>query len=161
MVCVHFPCAISNDCPLCFPKALFEIEEKRWECEPIIEILRDGEPWALPWDNNFQFGRVKTAMILNCIDTIEAFALATNPGGMFPLPIIQESDPDLVIQLQTFSIFTNSNGDIIEGPYLRLDRIYNGKKTLHIGFGQQKAAALVLLKDNLRSWLRSVHGWYR
>ena len=80
---------------------------------------------------------------------------------MIPLPIIQKPDPDLTIQLQTFPAFTNSYEVLVEEPFLRLDRIYNGKITLHIGFGQHKAAALVILKNDLNDWLQSVHGWYR
>ena len=161
MACRHFPHAVSIRCPLCNPEAVFEIEQQSWNDEPIVEVLRDGEAWASPWDSNFRFGRVKTAMILSCIDTVQDFALTPNPGAMIPSPIINQADPDLIIQLQSFPTFTNSYGILIEEPFLRLDRVVHDKLTLHIGFGQAKAAALVILKNDLRNWLRSVRGWYR
>ncbi len=161
MGCIHFPINMPNECPLCYPSADYEISPKMWANEPIIEILRDGKSWLSLWDKEFQFGRVKTAMILYTIDIIERFAVTPTPEHMLPLPIIEKPDPDLTIQLQTRPAFTNSYGIVVEEPFLRLDRIYNGKMTLHIGFGQHKAAALVILKKDLHDWLQSVRGWYR
>lgn len=161
MGCTHFPNKMPNECSLCYPSADYEILPKMWGNEPVIEILRDGASWLSLWDKEFQFGRVKTAMILYTIDIIERFAVTPTPERMLSLPIIEKPDPDLTIQLQTFPAFTNSYGIVVEEPFLRLDRIYNGKMTLHIGFGQPKAAALVILKNDLRDWLQSVRGWYR
>jgi len=165
MACHHFPHAIENRCPLCNPGAVYEIQRSMWNDgikinEPIVEILRDGNVWDSPWDTNFRFGRIKAAMILYSIDTIQKFALSSDPGKMIPLPIFIQTDPDLVIQLQTFPSFAKMDREIIEEPYLRLERVAE-KYPQHIGFGQKKAAALVILKNELRNWLRSVHGWYR
>ncbi|HHT9160123.1 MAG TPA: hypothetical protein ACFYEH_09705 [Candidatus Brocadiaceae bacterium] len=161
MPCIHFPDAINKQCPLCFPEAVYEIEQQIWKGEPIIEVLRDGEAWASPWDRNFRFGRIKTAMIWYCIDRIQDFALTNNPGKMIPLPFIREADPDLIIQLQTFPLFRNADGNIIEGPFLRLDHLLNKPfiSNTHIGFGKEKAAALVILKNELLKWLQSIGGW--
>jgi hypothetical protein len=100
-------------------------------------------------------------MILFCINYLEDFAIHINPGEMLLQPIISRPDLDLTIQLQTFPDFVNSKGNLILYPYLRLDRIVNGRRTLHEGIGQRKAAALVILKDDLDAWLESVHSWYR
>lgn len=143
------------------PNASYSIESKKWRNEPLVEVLRDGRPWESPWDAHFQFGRVKTAMILYCIDTIKSFAKNPRPDTMIPTPIVRKPDPDLVIRLQTFPTFTTPNGILVDEPFLRLDRVINNPHPPHIGFGQQKAAALVVLKDDLARWLQSVGGWYK
>jgi hypothetical protein len=165
MACKHFPRSIENRCLLCNPEAVYSINSYFWNDgikvnEPIIEILRNGDVWASPWDTNFRFGRIKAAMILYCIDNIQGFALAPESGKLIPSPIIHQPDPDLIIQLQTFPAFTKMDGVIVDEPYLRLDRI-GEKYSSHIGFGQRKAAALVILKKDIKNWLKSVHGWYR
>lgn len=149
-------------CPVCDPDAIYEINQTQWlaKGEPIVEILRNGNAWTEPWDSHFRFGRIKTKMILSCIHYIEEFAVSASPAELIKAYIIQKPDPDLIIQMQTFPEFVNSHGYLIPYPFLRLDRLVNKDKTQHIGFGQVKASALVILKDDLAVWLQSVHGWY-
>ncbi|MEL7592322.1 MAG: hypothetical protein AAGU17_13615 [Anaerolineaceae bacterium] len=161
MSCKHFPQNRINDCPICFPVDRFEILPKIWISDPIVEILRNGKSWESPWDKEFQFGRLKTALIYYSLEIIEDFAIHPNPGKMLVSPFIFQPDPDLSIHVQTFSAFTKYDGHIVDEPFIRLDRIFNGKKTSHIGFGQFKASALVILIDGLQQWLWSVGGWYR
>src|SRR3989338_8531585 len=164
MACEHFPQVTIDNCPLCFPETDYEIKQQTWKNEPIVEVFRDGKPWDSPVDRHFRFGRVKTAMILYCIDTIQDFALT---GTMIPSPIIKQPDPDLAVRIQTFPAFTTSYGRFVDEPFMRLERI-NPVRIEHtkfkiakqsIGFGQVKAAALVVLKNDIDKWLRSVGGW--
>ena len=160
MPCIHFPDAINKQCPLCFPEAVYEIKQQTWKGEPIVEVLRDGEAWDEPWDHNFRFGRIRTAMIWYCIDKIQDFALTCDPGKMIPLPFIHKADPDLTIQIQTFISFTYADRNI-EIPFLKLNSLPNNPliRPKRIGFGQKKAAALVILQNDLLNWLRIIGGW--
>lgn len=159
-MCKHSPPAHLNRCPLCDPDAAYRLVASEYLGEPVIEVTRDGQPWNSPWDTHFRFGRIKTAAILFCRKDIQKFALSKHPGAMLPDPVVRQPDPDLTLQLQTFPAFTNSGGAVVDEPFLRIERLRHGSVTHYIGFGQRKAAALVLLQKDLEAWLRRIRGWY-
>ncbi|MEW6092545.1 MAG: hypothetical protein AB1531_01140 [Chloroflexota bacterium] len=158
MACRHSPDDWFGLCPICFPDADYSIAQSVYQGEPVIEVLRNQEVWSSDWDKNFRFGRVKTAMILYSIATIEEFAVAENPGYMIRGSKVRVHDPDMIIRLQTFPVFINSYGESVHEPFLRLERIDGNQVLHHIGFGQRKAAALVILKIDIEEWLSSVNG---
>jgi len=162
MVCSHFPEDNSRQCALCFPEADYEIKPQVWRDKPIVEVFRDGKAWARPWDTHFRFGVVKAAMILYCIDIVQEFALTSSSGNVIPESryLVDKRDLKSTIQLQTFPLFINSYQEIVEYPFIRLDRLSQNLSTADIGFGQHKAAALVILKNDLAHWAESLDGWF-
>ena len=96
-------------------------------------------------------------MILGFAKEIEKFALASNPADVHKSPVCKPSSLDLSseIYLQSYPYFLRDNGEIVPMPFLRLDLVKNFIPTTHIGFGQLKATALVVLKEEILNWFQS------
>jgi hypothetical protein len=162
MLCEHYFNLVNRNCPICFPSEHYQIVPDNFTGKPLVEIFRNGNPWLAPGDRNFRFGTKKAAMILYCIKEIEQFAISNCPAEIYETCIrkISSADPTDEIYLQSFPEFERTDGEVVRMPFLRVDRVVNSVKSTHIGFGQLKATALVILEEELRDWFQSVDHMY-
>ena len=130
---------------------VYSIKESTFRNNPMIEILVDGDVWGsvFGYDENFRFGLTKAKMIIAGMNKIEEFY---NSDGKSP-PLLEEID----IEDNKYSVLYRCvvhdefpvKGKIIEKPYLKLIGKYDD-----IGFGLQKADALLDLKEEIKQFIK-------
>jgi hypothetical protein len=128
----------------------FSAREDEYKGHPVLEILADGQPWGSisPYDSHFRFGVSRGAMILTARDLIVTF---WSTGGDLP-----ERERKLVVTSPELSCRCDctthasfvAHGQTIWQPYMKLVC-----RPWDIGFGVQKAGALVSLEMRIRAFV--------
>lgn len=121
----------------------YQLNTSIFKGNPFIEITqKDGAHF--PYDEHFRFGCFKAKMILSCMDIINDFIEGTIT---FTEKTIYSSliCGDIKVERHFNFLF---KGQTIYAQWLQLQAL-NGE----IGFGQEKAKALVALSDDIKAWL--------
>jgi hypothetical protein len=156
-MCFHDPAVNRADCGICSPRETYSWQEGIFEGSSIFEVLREGEPWRSDWDEHFRFGPTVAAMITFAILDVERFSLAADPSLLFPHPLTRTPEPGLTYTIQTFNSFPNSRGDLVNEPFMKLQRYTStDNEAQAIGFGRRKATALAVLQRELATWMRRI-----
>ena len=127
-----------------------EYEMKKTIYSGTVEILHKGNS-ITESDKNFMFGKSKARLFLACIDIVEEFA--ATQGEEQP-DIRNQEFADAVSGDRIFarveSFFDLPDGRRINAPWIRLESGNNPE--VYIGFGRQKAKAIVAVRRQLAEW---------
>ena len=139
-------------CSHCQAPPEYEMVESTYKGSPVVEILHQGGP-IHEFDKHFRFGKGKAKLFLACIDIVEE--LATTPYGEMPdienQKVLDSVSGDLVfIEVESFREMQHSSGRTIKVPWVRLQS--GNYPNVRIGFGRQKAKAIVRLRKQLAEW---------
>lgn len=155
-MCRHNAAVPVDWCSLCARAAganhTYSLRGTRWKGHPVVEILRDGQPFWNHSEEDFRFGRLKAKLIVASITHIHTFLAAPEAALAFPEPL-REVFPQLhlVIERQTFVSFPRGGQDVHE-PYMKVSAVPHDRHKC-IGFGITKAGALVALERELWEWV--------
>lgn len=124
----------------------YQLIESIYKDNPIIEITRE-DGTHFPYDEHFRFGCFKAKLILASMDIINDFV-----EGMitFTEKTIYSARIGGDIKVERRFNFP-FKGQTIYSQWLQLQALNSPDKK--IGFGQEKAKALVALSDDIESWL--------
>jgi len=128
----------------------YSIRESIYKRNPTIEILVDGKEWGFTfeYDEHFRFGLNKAKMILVAMPIIDKFvdSKGTKPplGEEVTIENNVLSEKVVCIRYDSFEYY----GRTIEKPYLKLMGSY-----ADIGFGLEKAKALMILEDEIKEFV--------
>jgi len=146
-----------NECYLCTQSTLprgggmpqFTTQAGQIGGNPTLEIFVNGQSWGVTYsyDEHFRFGVKKARLILLFSDLIEKFVETGGIRPSFGNPIRRTDLNNSPCSCATFPNFTYSNGQTINSPYMQLR-----SGTVAIGFGLQKAEALIDVLNNIKEF---------
>jgi hypothetical protein len=142
-------------CSICSRRFGYELVENVYKGNPVIEILKDGEP-IHRYDPHFRFGCGRARLIVSCLEVIREFAENTDDVGnttVTPCTIYSHwIKKDIEISIEPHPDFEHSSGMVIHKPWLKLKELPLGHP--HISFGVRKAHALWVLREEIEAWVR-------
>ena len=138
---------LRGTCAICQAPPEYEMIESTFGEYPIVELLHNGGP-IIEMDQHFQFGKKIATLFLACMDIVEE--LAATGGDEHPRPmnrVFIDVVSGYTILATVETSFELSDGREINVPWVRLQS--ERYQDLHIGFGRQKAKAIVALRRQL------------
>lgn len=141
---------LPGTCAICQAPPEYEMIESTFGEYPIVELLHNGGP-IIEMDQHFRFGKQIAILFLACMDIVEEFAAIEGderPRVMNRVFIDVVSGYRIFASVETS--FELSDGRRVNLPYVYLQS--ERYQDRHIGFGRQKAKAIVALRWQLANW---------